>query len=444
MNDLPISKDDAEKRNKRLSPPVVHGTPREMLRDPLTFFLMLTREYGDLVCYRPAPEKAYLVNHPDYIAHILVENYSNYSKATYTNQMFKDVVADGLLVSEGDQWLRQRRLMQPAFHHQRLERLVPLITEVVKDAVQRWRESANAGEPVEVWSEMAGLTLSITTRALFGVDLEARINAVGQAVNMGADLLEKPRRPRFRKAFQMIIEVVDEIIAHRRSSTNMGDDLLSRLMLAGKGTDEAMDDREIRNQVITLLLAGYETTANALTWTWYLLAQHSEVYEKLRDEARQVLGNRSVIVDDLSSLDYTRMVFEEGMRLYPPAWVLGRKALGGDRLGNYHIPSGATIAISPYTLHRHPAYWDEAEKFKPERFSLERSAERPRYTYIPFGAGRRQCIGKDLALIEAQVILATLAREFNVRLVPGQDIHPQALFILRPDREVLMLVEAAS
>jgi cytochrome P450 len=442
MSNLLDSKRNADEQNVLLSPPVVHAAPRELLQDPLAYFMMLTREYSDVVCYRRTPEKAYLVNHPDYAAHILVENYRNYSKATYSNQMFKEVVADGLLVSEGEEWLRQRRLMRPAFQHQRLENFVPLIGEVVNDAVQRWRESARNGEPLEMWGEMAGLTLSITTRALFGVDLETRINAVGQAVNMGADLLEKPRRPRFRQAFQMMTEVVNEIIVYRRNSTDAGEDLLSRLMLAGQEIGEAMDDHEIRNQVITLLLAGYETTANALTWTWYLLAQHPESYEKLRAEARAILGDRPVRADDLPSLIYTRMVFEEGMRLYPPAWVLGRKALGDDRLGNYQIPAGATIAISPYTLHRHPQYWEEPELFNPERFSSERSVERVRYTYIPFGAGRRQCIGKDLALIEAQVILATLAQEFNVHLVPGQEIHPQALFVLRPNREVLMQVNS--
>jgi cytochrome P450 len=293
-----------------------------------------------------------------------------------------------------------------------------------------------------MWSEMAALTLGITTRALFGVDLEARVNAVGQAMNMGADLLEKPSRPRFRKAFQMIIEVVDEIISQRRSSSEMGDDLLSRLMLAGRETGEAMDDREIRHQVITLLLAGYETTANALTWTWYLLAQHPDSFMKLQAEVRTVLGNRRATANDLPSLTYTRMVFEEGMRLYPPAWVLGRKSLGEDQLGNYRIPADATIAISPYTLHRHLAFWEDPDIFSPERFTPDGSAGKARSAYMPFGIGQRQCIGKDMALIEAPVILSGLAQEFHVRLLPGQNIKPKALFVLRPDRPVMMKIEA--
>jgi cytochrome P450 len=442
MKEYPISKHEAIETRELISPPVVRETSRELLRDPLAFFLKLTREYGNVVCYRPAPEKAFLVNHPDYAAHILVDNSRNYSKATYTNQMFKEMVADGLLVSEGEVWLRQRRLMQPAFHHQRLEALVSVMVEEVSEVIQRWKEFARTGEPVNMWDEMAGLTLSITTRVLFGVDLEARVNAVGQAMNIGADLLEKPRRPRFRKAFQMMIEVVDEIITRRRSYSVVGEDLLSRLMLAGQETGEAMDDREIRQQVITLLLAGYETTANALTWTWYLLAQHPDSQKKLNAEARAVLGNRSASADDLPSLGYTRMVFEEGMRLYPPAWVLGRKALGDDRLGNYRIPAGATIAISPYTLHRHLDYWEDPDIFNPERFSPERSASRARNTYIPFGVGQRQCIGKDMALIEAPVILSGLAREFYLHLLPDQEIRPQPLFVLRPDRPVLMQIEA--
>jgi cytochrome P450 len=437
MKDIPSPNHNIIGTTELISPPVVRETSRELLRDPLAFFLKLTREYGDVVCYRPAPEKAFLVNHPDYAAHILVENARNYSKETYSNHMFKEMVADGLLVSEGDVWLRQRRLMQPAFHHQRLESLVPLMVAVVSNAVQRWKKYARAGDPVNMWDEMASLTLSITTRALFGVDLEARVNAVGQAMNLGVDLLEKPRRPRFQKAFQMIIEVVDEIIARRRSSAVVGDDLLSKLMLAGRETGEAMDDREIGQQVITLLLAGYETTANALTWTWYLLAQHPHIQKKLQVETRAVPENRPVSAEDLASLRYTRMVFEEGMRLYPPAWVLGRKALGEDRLGNFHIPAGATIAISPYTLHRHVDYWEDPDHFDPERFSPERSAGRARYAYIPFGIGQRQCIGKDMALI-----LSGLAKEFHVSLLPDQDIRPQALFVLRPNRPVLMQIEA--
>jgi cytochrome P450 len=429
-------------QTKHQAPPTPGGSLRALMRDPLSFFLTITREYGDVVCYRPAPEPAYLVNHPDYIRHILQSNHHNYSKATYINNMFKEAIADGLLTSEGDTWLQQRRLMQPAFHNQRIAKLDTVIANECNAMLDRWQTNARTGEPVDIVKEMATLTLSITAKVLFGVELGDRAGSVGQAVNMGADLLEKPRNPRFRNALQEVDQVVLAIIAERRKSNVDSGDLLS-LMLETRDeeTGQGMDDQQVRNQVITLLLAGYETTANALTWTWFLLVQHPDELEKLRAEVETVLaGKQAPRFDDLARLRYSRMVFEEGMRIYPPAWIMGRKSLAEDEVGDFRIPANTVIAISPYTMHRHPGFWESPEVFDPERFTPERSAGRHRFAYLPFGGGPRQCIGNNLAMAEAQIIIPMVVRRYNLELLPDQPIKPDPLFILRPNREIFMML----
>ena len=409
------------------------------MRDPLNFFLTLTRKYGDVVRYRPAPDPAYLINHPDHIRHILVDNNRNYTKDTYINNKFKDLVGNGLLNSEGDTWRQQRRMMQPAFHHTRLEKLDQPIVEITQARLDKWQAAASRGEPVDIASEMASLTLSVTTKVLFGIDLGEEIEEVGRAVNMGGDLLEKPNHPRFREGLVIVQGIVNRIIAERRRSFVDTGDLLSILISTqDELTGARMDDEQLREQVLTLLLAGYETTSNALSWTWYLLSQHPAVFQAMRAEARQVLGSRQPIYSDLPDLSYTRNVFQEGIRLYPPAWVLGRRAIQDDAVGGFRIPAGTIIAISPYTVHRHLDFWENPEQFDPDRFQPERFAGMHRYAYIPFGGGPRLCIGNHFAFLEAQIILAMIARQFYPRLLPGLTVRPNPIFILRADRSMLM------
>jgi cytochrome P450 len=273
------------------------------------------------------------------------------------------------------------------------------------------------------------------------VDLSDKASTVGQAVNMAADLLEKPRQPRFQEALAVIEQIVFGIINERRRSNQDTGDLLSALLLTrDEETGQGMDDQQLRNQVITLLLAGYETTATALTWTWYLLSQHPEIQRRLHGEAASVLDGRLPAYSDLPRLGYVQMMFEEVMRLYPPAWIMGRRALGNDMIGGYFIPHDSIIAISPFTLHRHPGFWEQPEVFDPERFSPERSAGRHRFAYLPFGAGPRQCIGNNFAMLEAQLIIAAIAQMFALQLLPGQSIRTEPLFILRPNGAVMMTV----
>ncbi len=427
---------------KRL-PPVPQGSARELVRNPLGFFTSITRQYGDIVCYRPAPDPAYLLNHPDYVRHVLVDNNRNYSKATYSNQIFKKVVGDGLITAEGDAWRWQRRLMQPAFHHTRLERLDELIVAAAQAMLDKWQGYYQQGQPVDIAREMAELTLTVTARALFGVNLGERVAAVGEIVNRAALLFEKPSNPALQQAAGEFRQVVDEIIQERKRDFQDTGDLLSSMMLArDENNGVGMTDEQLRDQLFGLLLAGYETTANALTWTWYLLSQHPWAVDRLRSEVRQALDSRMPRYPDLKSTPYLRQVLDESLRLYPPAWILGRRAIGADTIGGYYVAPGTVLAISIYTLHRHPAFWEDPDRFDPQHFTPEKAQGRHKFAYIPFGGGPRQCIGNGFGLLEASLIIACVAQRFELQLMPGIEVQPQAIFVLRPNRDLLMSLHA--
>lgn len=425
--------------NRQNLPPIPKGNLRELVRDPLNYFLSITRQYGDIVCYRPAPDTAYLINHPDYIRHVLVENHQNYNKDTYSNQAFKKAIGPGLINLEGNEWLNQRRLSQPAFHHTRLEAMDGMIVQVTSDMLDRWQVNYENDQPVDIAREMAALTMMITCRAIFGVNLDAEVKEVGELINGVSTLLQKPNHPRLQLAATEFSKVAQRIIDQRRLKGSNGSDLLGILMKAGKEDRGIMiDDERLKNEVMGLLLAGYETTANALTWTYYLLSQNLWASGCLRNEIQQVLGGRRPNSSDLSRLPYLRLVLDESLRLFPPAWIIGRRAIADDVLGGYPVPAGTVIAICIYTLHRHPAFWENPDQFDPERFTPERSINRKRYIYIPFSIGPRQCIGYPFAVLEASLILACIAQRFELRLLPGTNISPQALFVLRPNRDLLM------
>jgi len=283
----------------------------------------------------------------------------------------------------------------------------------------------------------------VTTRALFGVDLGDEVREIGEMVNRAIAFMEKPSDPRVNQSMHELDAVVYRIIKQRRNGFQDRGDLLSSMILARDGeTGEAMSDEQLRNQVMTLMLAGYDTTASALTWTWYLLSQHPDAFGQLQAETRRVLGGRAPKYSDLESLIYTRQVLDEGLRMYPPAWTLGRRALGEDEIGGYYIGPGSTIAICLYTLHRHPGFWELPDTFDPDRFSPERSAGRHKFAFLPFGAGPRQCIGNTFGLMEASLVLSHVAQHFTLELTPGVQARPQAVFVLRPARELMMILRS--
>ena len=436
---IPSSNTDQSSQNHHLPPTIATHNLREMVRNPLQFFQSIASQYGDIVCYRPAPEPAYLLNHPDYIRHVLVDNNRNYSKDTYSNRVFGKVVGGGLLTTEGDPWRKQRRMMQPAFHHLRIEQLDGMIMEVAQSMLDRWQQAFESNQPIDIAREMAALTLTVTTRSLFGVDLGDEVREVGEIINRAASYLEKPSSPHLIQSAQEFGEVVDRIIQQRRQNFKDGGDLLSSMMLTRDAqSGDGMSDEQLRTQVMTLMLAGYETTASTLTWTWHLLSQNLPTVDRLRHEVRETLQGRPPHYSDLENLPFLGMVLDESLRLFPPAWTLGRRAINADVIDGFYIPANTVIAICIYVLHRHPGFWDEPDTFHPERFSPENAKGRNKFAYIPFGAGPRQCIGNNFGLMEAALVMACILQRFELHSMLGMEVHPQALFVLRPNRDVMM------
>lgn len=438
MTNPPVNTDHAT-QGHRLPPTIESNRLREMIHDPLRFFQSIVSQYGDIVCYRAAPEPAYLLNHPDYVRHVLLDNNRNYSKDTSSNRLFSKVIGEGLLTTEGETWRKQRRMMQPAFHHTRIEQLDRMIVEATRSMLDGWQAAYESSQPVDIAREMAALTLTVTTRSLFGVDLGDEVRQLGESINQAASYLEKPSHPQLVRSVQKLNEVVERIIQGRKQNFKDNGDLLSSMILARDETGSVgMDDAQLRNQVKTLLLAGYETTASALTWTWYLLSQNLHITDRLRREVVDALGDRTPRYPDLENMPFISMVLSESLRLYPPAWTLGRRALDEDVIDGFYIPANTVIAICIYTLHRHPGFWERPDTFDPERFSAKNSAGRNKFAYIPFGAGPRQCIGNTFGLMEAALVMACILQRFELHLMPGMDVHPQPVFVLRANRNVMM------
>lgn len=428
---------------------------RELQLSPLTFLSRVTAQYGDLVRYPLGPWEFYVATHPDYVGRVLQENQRAYCKDTFQYNLLKIVTGNGLLTSDGAFWLRQRRLAQPAFHHRRLEALDAPITAAVADMLGDWEQAAARGEPIDVAAAMMQVALRIVSQALFSIDIREEADALAQAVlvvldhiverartlGLAPDWLPTARNRRFRAALAALDRVVYATIAQRRR-TGGADDLLSMLLVArDEETGEGMSDRQVRDEVMTLLIAGHETVASALAWTWYLIARAPEVECKLHAEIDAVLGGRFPSAADLPRLAYTRQVFEEALRLYPPAWIITRKALAADILGDYRIPAGALVILSPYVTQRRPDLWENPTAFDPERFAPARAAGRPRFAYFPFGGGARLCIGNHFALVEAQLIIACIAQRFHLHLASDHPIEPEPSVTLRPRHGLLMRPE---
>jgi cytochrome P450 len=423
-------------------------------RDPLGAFLRMRDEFGDLVHFSLGGRHGFLVSDPEAIAHVLQGNYRSYHKSPLYEKL-RPLLGNGLLLSEDSFWLRQRRLVQPAFHRQRVAQLADVMTGATSEMLERWREPARTGEALDVADEMMQLTQSIILRTMFSTDFEdvETLEEVWPLVNehigtsfwsLGwTERLPTRRNREFHRALRRLEELVARIIEARRRSDTSAPDLLSMLLaVRDEDTGERMDDRELRDEVMTFFLAGHETTSLALAWTWFLLSAHPEVDERLSVEVCRVLAGRTPVFADLEHLPGVRMVVEEAMRLYPPAWGISRLALTGDRLGPHAIPAGSIVFVVPYVVHRHPAFWTEPDAFRPERFAPAAAAGRPRFAYLPFGAGPRQCIGSQFAMIEAQLIVATVVQRYRLRLVPGHPVEPHPLITLRPRYGVRMTIGA--
>jgi len=423
-------------------------------RNALQTLHQAAMQFGDVVRMRFGVVTAHMISGPEGVQHVLVENSKNYGKQTRGFLKLREILGNGLLTAEGESWRRHRRIAQPAFHRQRLAAFADTMVREVDRTAERWSELAALGEPVDVAREMARLTLQIIGRTMLSRDVALEADRVGgaltyllHAVNLRTsrllDLpqsLPTPGNLRFARALRTLDGVVQQIIAERRRATERPEDLLSMLLEnSDEETGQSMSDAQLRDEAMTIFLAGHETTANALTWTFYLLSRHPSLGRALRLELeRELTGNPSF--SQLPGLTLTRAVIEEGLRLYPPAWLISRSVIEDDEIGGYHIPAGSIVFVSPFIVHRDARIWENPEGFDPERFAPERAASVPRGAYFPFGAGPRQCIGASFALMEAQLVLATLWRRFRLDLVPGHPVEPEPSITLRARHGMSMTV----
>ncbi len=435
---------------------LVLGSLREVQRDPLGMLRDGFRDHGDVVRLRFGTTRALLLAHPEHIGRVLHDNHRNYDKHNVDYAVLRRLLGNGLLTSDGEFWRRQRRLMAPMFHRQRVAGFCNLMVNSTLEMLERWDAMARSGESFDIAAEMTRLTLPIVAKALFSADVSDDAEAIGAALTevnrqLGEFslldmfwMIPTPRKRRFRAAVQTLDEVVGKIIDARRRATHRNEDLLSMLLDAvDEETSKGMTPRQVRDEVLTVLLAGHETTANALAWTWYLLARNLAAENKLHDEIASTLGERAPAAPDLPQLRYTRMVIEESMRLYPPAWAISRNAIGEDEIGGYPVRPRTNIIICSFVTHRHPSFWEEPERFDPERFSSERSQRRPDFAYLPFGGGPRICIGNAFATTEAQLVVATIAQRYRLRLVPGHPVELHPLITLRPRHGIRMTLHPA-
>jgi cytochrome P450 len=429
------------------------GMLPELQRDPISFMEQTFQAYGDVSRYRLGPITSHLIAHPDGIKHVLQEHVRNYTKDHLSYSLVRQIAGNGLLTSQGSYWLRQRRLVQPAFHRQRIAAFGSIMVHATNDMCQEWQNLAVSGQPVDIVEEMGRLTLRIVGEALFGTSVGTQARQVGDSFNiMSTQVVQRfrslnllpPVLPSkadrtFRAARAALDAVVYGIIRERRARPEETDDLIWLLMqIRDEDTGEQMDDKQLRDEVLTMLVAGHETTATTLSWAFALLAQHPNVEAKLHSELASVLAGRLPTMADLPQLSYTRMITDEAMRLYPPVYLFSRKVMQEDEIGGYRIPAGTSIDISPYITHRHPDFWDRPHAFEPERFASEL---RHRYAYLPFSSGPRQCIGNNFALMEMTLILATLAQRYRLHLLPNHSLATEQLITLRPKGGLPMYIE---
>lgn len=408
------------------------------------------REYGDLVQWRFGPFWFNQANHPDLVREILVTRAGSFGKTARNREVFERVLGEGLLVSEGEYWRRQRRMVQPAFHRQRIESYGSVMVEYTQRMMEKWAD----GTEIDLAREMMQLTLGVVSKTLFDAELQ---DETYQRVDRAMAVVLEKANERFSRVFTLpawlpipsnraaqravgeLDDVLMEIIEERRRQGTDAGDLLSMLLLA-QSQGDGMTNRQVRDEAMTLFLAGHETTANALTWTWTLLARHPEVEARLRREVESTLGDRPPTVEDLEALEYTDWVVQESMRLYPPAWIIARQAREPIEVGRYQLDAGAIVFISQWGLHRDERYFESASEFRPERFSPDRADDIPRYAYIPFGGGPRICIGNNFAMMEASLVLATMIQSISLEMEPDQDLTPEPLVTLRPRHRIRMRV----
>ncbi len=429
------------------------GVMPEMVSDMLGLFTKTAREHGGIAQFKLMGKPYLLVTDPDYVKYILQDNYRNYIRGRSV-ETGRVLLGNGLPLIDGDFWLRERRLLQPAFHRERLQNLTTTAVNVIESFVQTWDEKAKSDQMIDMDEEMMRLTLTVIIKSMFSADIDDKILELSHAFNvaskfmlwrsqqMWAPPLTIPisRNVEYNHALKVLNETIYPLIEDSRK--NPKDDLLGMMLeMRDAETGEGMSDKQARDEVVTIFFAGHETTAATVTWGFYLLSQHPEVEERLRAEMQSVLGDRTPTFADLPKLTYMQMVVNEILRLYPAAYLFAREAVTDDVLDGYPIQQGVLIFITPYITHRDPTYWKDPEQFDPERFTPENIASRPKNVYYPFGEGPHVCIGNNFALMEMQLILIAALRRFKFTLDPNQEIALKPEATLRPKNGMKFKVE---
>lgn len=450
---------------KPFNPPGPNGWPAvgnliEFRRDKLAFFTRCAREFGDVVRFRIGPRPVVLLSDPAMIEQVLAIQQKNFVKH-FVLGLLRPVLGDGLLTNEGDEWLRERRLIQPAFQRLRIEDYTGVIVAEAKQLADSW----HAGETIDLHAEMMHVTLAITAKALLGADVTSGdFRTVSRAMELlmhdfvyrFEGILKFPLwlptvwNWRIKRQIRRLDRVIYGIIERRRRESGNEDDLLARLMRATDAGNEkpgargTMTDRQLRDELMTLFLAGHETTANAMAWTFYLLAQHPEVEARLQSELQSVLGGRLPTAADVPQLPYTEQVVTESMRVYPPVYAIGRRSLADCEIGGCDVPGGTTFLMSQWVLHRDKRYFKEPDQFRPERWADGLAKRIPKFAYFPFGGGPRVCVGNSFAMLEAVLILATIVPRFRFELAPGEQVEPWAAVTLRPKHGIRAICQPTS
>jgi cytochrome P450 len=429
----------------KYSGPPVWAAARQLMLMAGDRLTMMTEAaaHGDAVRLPVGHKVLYLFNHPEHARHVLADHSANYHKGIGLTHA-RRALGDGLLTSEGQLWRKQRKVIAPAFAGKRIARQTAVIAEETRKLLEGLRRREGQG-PVDMTAEFTRLTLGVLGRTLLDADLAAfasigesftaiQDQAMFELVTLSAVPMwvPLPKQLRFRRARRDLQRIVDLLVAQRTAAGLDGDDVLTRLIDSAAGEEDPRVGRQrLRDELVTLLLAGHETTASTLGWSLYLVDRHPQVRQRLHEEAVAVLGDRLPTHEDLRELTYTGMVIQEAMRLYPPVWLLPRKAIAADTIGGYRVPAGADVLICPYTLHRRPDMWPQPQRFEPERFATGGPAERSRYAYLPFGSGPRVCVGSQLGMAEAVIVLAMISRELQLRTVPGHQVVAEPMLSLR-------------
>lgn len=414
-------------------------------RDPLGYLERAVDEYGDVVELRAGPQRAVLLRHPDDIQHVLQTNHTDYPKRSKLLDRLGLVLGEGLVNSEGDLWRRQRSRVAPFFHSQRIKNYTDTMVDETRRTIDSWEPVASKGGTLDICEEMMGLAFRIVGRTLFGADMTEETSAALESISV----LEQQTNDRFlewlapplwvpteeNRAFRRAIEEIDVIVLRliewSRREPSMKSGVLGALVDAAK-TDPELTDKLIRDETVTLLLAGHENNGTGMAWVWYTIMKHPDVLSRIEQELSEVLDGRPPREADVASLEYTRMVVDETLRLYPPSWMMVRNAEKEDRIGGYCIAPGSWILISEYLVHRHPEFWPDPDRFDPERFSKARRRSQPPCSYMPFGAGPRKCLGARFAVVEMTLAIASIAQRYRLHPMFDGDIVPEPFVALAP------------